>query len=115
MHPEPERGDDPEVAAATTAARPEQIRMVICVNGEDASSRIDQAQRQNVVAGQPERAGCEPHTSPEGQSRDADGRARAGRDRDAALPEPLVQVDQACTGPDRSLGSRPVHAHVVQP
>ncbi len=78
MHPEQERGDDAEVAAAA-ANRPEQIGVLLGIGGHEPAVGQHDVDLEDVVDGQAAAAGEMAEPAAERQAADAGGRDDAGR------------------------------------
>ena len=81
---EAERRDDPEVAAAATAAGPEEVRVLGRRAGADAPRRVDEREPDDAVRGRAVQARAEADAAPEREARDADRGAGAAGDRPSA-------------------------------
>src|SRR5207302_4136098 len=76
VDPERERGHDAEVAAAAAPARPEEVRVVSFVAGEDLAGGRDDADRPEAVAREAELPAEHALAAAERQAGAPDGRAR---------------------------------------
>src|SRR5688500_13950394 len=113
-HSEGERRGDAEVAAATTAQGPEEIRVLFRAGAQRRAIRIDQVNGEEVVAGETVLAGQEPEPATERQPRDPDALAGPGGQREAVLPETTVEIAQADPGTDAHFTASRVDTDLAQ-
>ena len=99
-----ERRDDAEARPARAAQRPEQVGLVVLVAAHRAPSASTTSAAPRV-RGQPVEAAEDPEAAAEREPGDADGRAAAGRDRDAVGVERVVDVAEQRAGADRARPS----------
>ncbi len=94
-----ERGDDSEVAAATSAMRPEEVGVAVFAAAYGLSIDGDEFDGSYCIAAHPVLASDDADAAAEGRSGDADRRARATWHRLVLSGEACVNVDQsrACT------------------
>src|SRR5205823_5584076 len=85
-----EAGHRAKAAAAATAARPEQIRLLVRPGGDRMRQRVDELDRQEAVRGQAERPREQPVASAERMAGDADRRTASRRQRQPALRQELI-------------------------
>jgi hypothetical protein len=83
-------GDDAEVASASAAERPEQVRVMARVACDHPAVRQDHLGPQQAVAGEPVSAPENPDPAAERQAGDPDRGPAASRDRDTVLEQRLV-------------------------
>ena len=95
---EGQRGGHAEVAAAAAPGRPEQVRVPLGVAVTHLAVRGDDLHGLQVVAGQAERAAKYADAAAQGEPGDADRRAGAARDGQAAVGELGIEIDQADAG-----------------
>ena len=112
MRAEGEARDDPEVAAAATAAGPVEVAVVLRVGDEDLPVGGDDLDGDEVVGGEPPGARGEPEAAAERVAADPDAGAGAGGDREPVRAERVVDVaeprsraDDACFATTRTLAS----------
>ena len=110
-----EVGHDPEVPAATAAAGPEEVGILVRAAMEVAAVGRDDPERGDVVARQAELPRAEPVAAAKRETGYPDGRARAARDRAAGRREPRLDVDQAGAGADRDDPRRRAQTDRAQP
>ncbi len=101
VHAERELRHDPEVAPATTAQGPQQIRVGVLVDRAQPAVGSDDLGSDQVVDGEPERPRRQPHTAAQGHAGNAHRGAGARRDGGAVGGEAGVDVDQLGTSTDR--------------
>ena len=99
--PKAKRRDHAELAAAAATQRPEQVGVLLVVALDDAPVGQHDPGADQLIAGQPVLAAEDPEATAEGQAGDADGWARAGRDRDVVFEQLLVDVAELRARPDR--------------
>src|SRR5262249_58178744 len=83
-------GDDAEVASASAAERPEQVRVMVGVAVDHAAVRQGHLGLKQAVAGEPVSAPENPDPAAERQTGDPDRGPTASRDRDTLLVYRLV-------------------------
>ena len=95
-----EAGDDAEVAAAAAAAGPVEVGVLAGVGGDRLPVGGHDRERPDVVGGGAERPPGQPHPAAQREPADADRRARAAGDGEAARGERRVHVDEPVAGAD---------------
>ena len=110
---EREVGDDAEVPAAASAARPEEIGVVGRVTDEQLAGGRDDVEPGDVVRGRAEAARRVADAAAERKARDPDRRTRAAGNRDAVLRQCVVHVDEAGARADGCARAR--NLHLVEP
>ena len=93
-------GRDAEAAAAATAAGPEQIRVLLRVGMDRLALRIDHVDRQQAVAGKPERPREMAVPAAEHVAGDADGRTAAARESQPVRRDHVVDRAERGAGAD---------------
>jgi hypothetical protein len=106
---ERERRHDPEVAAATAAKRPEEIRVVCGAHGLARPIGEDDVGRDQLVAREPVQPRHHADPAAEREAGHADGRTRAGRKASARGGQRRIDIEQARASADHG---RPVAPHV---
>src|SRR5260221_5788842 len=99
---ETETCDDPEVATATAATGPEQVRVPMRIAVQQPSVSGQDPKRLEVVGGRAQPPRDEPDATAEREPPDPNRCAGAGRDGSALRCQRGVDVDQAGTGTDDS-------------
>ena len=91
--------DDAEVAAAGAAQRPEQVRFIVLVALDNAAIRQDHLCPEQVIGRKTVPAAEDAHPAAEGETRDPDRGAAAGRDGEPVPVQRVVHLAQArpCT------------------
>src|SRR5215210_2050832 len=110
-----EPGGEAEVATATTAAGPEELRLLPLAGSDDLARRRYQLDLEQVVAGEPVLSLAHADPSAERQAADPHGGAGPGRDRDAVLRQCGVDVAQKATRSDDRRTVRRVDVDPVHP
>ena len=82
-----------EAAAPAAAARPEQIRLLLRVGGDDLRLRVDHLDRLQAVTGETELPPQQSEAAAQHMPGDADGRTAPGRDRETFGSDRLVDVE----------------------
>ena len=85
-----ERRHHAEVASSPAAQRPVEVRLLVGAGRTDLPVRRDDLHRAHRVAGETHRPGQHADTATERQAADADGAARAARDRPARAADRVV-------------------------